>query len=401
MNSRRSADDAFALEPGGDLVRALAAGNDDRLAAVERPRRVDLAVEQVGAAADQQHQQQGQREDAVEEAQERARHADRSLRSRGGAAAAAGASAPAVPRGCARRTPPVRLKIGVQRWSAGWRFLMRPLPEARAAPRAAHGSDREFDAARGTCGECTIGTGDSADRDPSLRSNVAKGRCTWQCAGPGVAALMRSPADGDGRPPAAAARSEALVPPKPNELDSTVSISRFCALCGTRSMAVSTEGLSRLSVGGAMLSRMASTEKIASTAPGRAQQMADRRLGGRHGELAGGVAEQPLDGGELDLVAHRRRGAVRVDVVDVARLEAGALQRHAHAAVGAVAVLGRRGDVIGVARQAVADHLGIDARAARLGVLQLFQHDDAGALAHDEAVAVLVVGARGLRAAGR
>ena len=73
------------------------------------------------------------------------------------------------------------------------------------------------------------------------------------------------------------------------------------------------------------------------------------------------------------------------------------LQRHAHAsdrrrrrpADGAVMW-------IGVAGQAVADHLGVDARAARLGVLEVFQHDDAGALAHDEAVAILVVGARGL-----
>src|SRR5262249_27753149 len=61
--------------------------------------------------------------------------------------------------------------------------------------------------------------------------------------------------------------SDALVPPKPNEVDSTVVISRFRALCGTRSIAVSTDGLSRLMVGGAVSSRMASTEKIASTAP--------------------------------------------------------------------------------------------------------------------------------------
>ena len=60
-----------------------------------------------------------------------------------------------------------------------------------------------------------------------------------------------------------------------------------------------------------------------------------------------------------------------------------------HAAEGAVAIFGRRGDVIGVAGQAVADDLGVDLGAARLGVFELFQHDDAGALAHDEAVAVL------------
>src|SRR5262249_43624132 len=61
--------------------------------------------------------------------------------------------------------------------------------------------------------------------------------------------------------------SDALVPPKPKELDKATSISRLCALCGTRSIGVSTDGLSRLMVGGATLSRMARIEKIASTAP--------------------------------------------------------------------------------------------------------------------------------------
>src|SRR5262249_30215990 len=66
--------------------------------------------------------------------------------------------------------------------------------------------------------------------------------------------------------------SDALVPPKPNEFDSTVLISRLRALCGTRSIAVSTDGLSRLMVGGATSSRMARTEKIASTAPAAASR---------------------------------------------------------------------------------------------------------------------------------
>ncbi len=71
------------------------------------------------------------------------------------------------------------------------------------------------------------------------------------------------------------------------------------------------------------------------------------------------------------------------------------LQRHFHRAIGARAFGVRRGDVIGVARQAVADHLGIDLRAARLGVLIFLEHDHARALAHDEAVAVPVVGPAG------
>ena len=87
---------------------------------------------------------------------------------------------------------------------------------------------------------------------------------------------------------------------------------------------------------------------------------------------------------------------MRVDVVDVGGRKPGALQRRRHAAKGAVAILGRRGDVVGVAGQAVADDLGIDLGAARLGMFQLFEDDDAGALAHDEAVAVAVIGTRGL-----
>lgn len=45
--------------------------------------------------------------------------------------------------------------------------------------------------------------------------------------------------------------SDALVPPNPKELDSATLISRLRALCGTRSIGVSTDGLSRLMVGGA------------------------------------------------------------------------------------------------------------------------------------------------------
>src|SRR5437879_6490648 len=61
--------------------------------------------------------------------------------------------------------------------------------------------------------------------------------------------------------------SAALVPPKPKLLDMAMLTSRFCALCGTRSRAVVTSGLSRLMVGGTMPSRIASRQKMASTAP--------------------------------------------------------------------------------------------------------------------------------------
>ena len=55
----------------------------------------------------------------------------------------------------------------------------------------------------------------------------------------------------------------------------------------------------------------------------------------------------------------------------------------------------REGDVRGVRRRPVADDLGQRLRAPRPGVLERLEDDDAGALADDEAVAVLVERARG------
>jgi len=126
-----------------------------------------------------------------------------------------------------------------------------------------------------------------------------------------------------------------------------------------------------------------------------AQQMADRRLGARHRRARKIVAEHALCRRQLDRVGHRR-GAVRVDIVDVGRGHPRLAQRHAHRQLRALALRMRRGDVIGVARQTVTDYLGIDLRAARLGVLIFLEHDHPRALAHHEAVTVLVIGAAGL-----
>ena len=90
------------------------------------------------------------------------------------------------------------------------------------------------------------------------------------------------------------------------------------------------------------------------------------------------VAEEALDGAELDLVAERRRGAVGIDVIDILGIEAGAREGRRHGAVGAIAVLGGGRDVVGVAREPVADDLGMDPGPPALRVLQLLEHDDAG-----------------------
>ena len=186
--------------------------------------------------------------------------------------------------------------------------------------------------------------------------------------------------------------SEALVPPKPNEFDSTTSISRSTAFSGARSIGGRDRGV--LEVDRRRRDLVADRQRPEDRLdrPGRPEQVPGRGLGRGHRHLPRRVAEQPRHRAELDLVADRRRGAVRVHVVDRVGRELRVLQRRLHRPEAAVAVRRGRGDVVGVARQPVADDLGVDLRAARPRVLELLEHDDAGPLAHHEAVAVLVVG---------
>ena len=52
---------------------------------------------------------------------------------------------------------------------------------------------------------------------------------------------------------------------------------------------------------------------------GGAEQMSDAGFGRGHRHPSGGIADHALHGAEFDLVAKRRRRAVRVDIVDLAR----------------------------------------------------------------------------------
>ncbi len=87
---------------------------------------------------------------------------------------------------------------------------------------------------------------------------------------------------------------------------------------------------------------------------------------------------------------------MRVDVIDILGLQPRVLQCRPHRAFATFAVFRRCRDVMRVARQAIAKHFGIDLGTARLGVLILFQHHDARALAHDKTVTIHVIGAAGL-----
>ena len=128
---------------------------------------------------------------------------------------------------------------------------------------------------------------------------------------------------------------------------------------------------------------------------GAAQQMADGALGAAHRDIGQIVAKQAANRAQFQLVTHRGAGAMGVDVIDVSGGHAGLLQRHLHGTEGTRAFRMRRRHMIGIAREAITDHLGVDFRTARLGMLIFFQHHHAGALAHDKTVAVLVIRAAG------
>ena len=121
----------------------------------------------------------------------------------------------------------------------------------------------------------------------------------------------------------------------------------------------------------------------------RAQAVAGQGLG--RGDGRSGVAEHLANRLHLLDVAHRRGGAVRVQIVDLSPAQA--FHGQAHAAHGALA---RGSDhVIAVGIGGVADDLAIDLRPAGLGALHLLQDQHARAAGDDEAVAGLVIGAAG------
>mmetsp|Transcript_97784 Transcript_97784/g.237813 ORF Transcript_97784/g.237813 Transcript_97784/m.237813 type:complete len:334 (-) Transcript_97784:683-1684(-) len=128
-----------------------------------------------------------------------------------------------------------------------------------------------------------------------------------------------------------------------------------------------------------------------------AQRVAGEGLCRAHKGVVTLLAEDALHGRELLHVPHGRGRAVRVDVLHgpLAADAVGHLQGQLHAALAAHA----RGchHVVAVSVGRVSHELGVDAGAAGLGVLELLKHKHATTTSNDEAVAVLVEGARGFR----
>ena len=88
---------------------------------------------------------------------------------------------------------------------------------------------------------------------------------------------------------------------------------------------------------------------------------------------------------------------MRVDVADALGLDLGPLERRPHHLGDADRLGLGRGHVVAVVGGAVAEHLGVDGRAARAGRLELLEHEHARAFAHHEAGAGRVERPRGAR----
>ena len=85
---------------------------------------------------------------------------------------------------------------------------------------------------------------------------------------------------------------------------------------------------------------------------------------------------------------------MRINVIDIGRIEFRMRERRLHRAKTPVAFRGRCGDMVGIARQAVSGYFGINLCATLFRVFIFFKHHNAGALAHDKTVTAFIPRAR-------
>src|SRR5581483_2108931 len=107
------------------------------------------------------------------------------------------------------------------------------------------------------------------------------------------------------------------------------------------------------------------------------------------------VPERSLDGNRFSFVPDVGRGPMRVDVLHARRFDTRITHRISHHTIRAVPILWRRGDVMSVGTQSISDNFSQDRNAASLRAPQLFQNQNAGALAYDETVSFTIPRPRG------
>lgn len=136
------------------------------------------------------------------------------------------------------------------------------------------------------------------------------------------------------------------------------------------------------------LNRLHAYDRLDAT--GGAEQVTGHRFGRTDRDPARVVAEDLLDRKGLKLVVVRRRGAVGVDIIDLQGRRRSTRQCPGHRHRQPLPFRIGLGDVKRVARRCIAREFAIDARPARQRVVERLQHQHAGALTHDEAVAIAV-----------
>ena len=132
-------------------------------------------------------------------------------------------------------------------------------------------------------------------------------------------------------------------------------------------------------------------EKINSTPPLAPSRWPELALGAGDAQLSGVFAEDCLMAFVSAASPRWRAGAVGVDVpIASAGIDGASFRARSMALAAPVPCSSGCGDVAAVGTRAVAEQLGVDPRTAAPGVLQFFDHQQAGPFAEHEAVAVPV-----------
>ena len=149
-----------------------------------------------------------------------------------------------------------------------------------------------------------------------------------------------------------------LCPPKPKLFDSTGPGSHSRGASRTMSRWISGSCCSSPTVGGISRRSIDRAEATASSGSRRSERMPGHALDG--GDQRSGSAEDLEDGFGFGHVVQRSRGAMGIDVDDVARREPGVLECQLHAADRADTSRSRCRDVVGVRARGASEQLGID-----------------------------------------
>ena len=110
--------------------------------------------------------------------------------------------------------------------------------------------------------------------------------------------------------------------------------------------------------------------------------------------LVGILAEGELIGLGLGSIVQVRSGAVGIDVEDIVLAVSGLFEGELHRLTLGGSVRTGCGGMVGIAGVAVTDHLSVNLRTARLGVLKALEHQHGTAVSHHESAAVQVEGQR-------